>query len=105
MRIKNGWATGSRPLLFVFTFQNSDQRYILIVPEFVGSHELKTNIQTWDLEVSSKVRQNPLHTISLSPCVDRDIIGYIDTHTHIQTHTHTEEIFLRQRVRLDVRVV
>ena len=43
------------------------------------------------------------HPISLSPCVDRDIIGYIDTHT--PTPTHTEEIFLRQRVRLDVRMV
>ena len=55
----------STPPFCIQIFQNSDQRYILIVPEFVGSHDLKTNIQTWDLEVSSKVRQNPLHTISL----------------------------------------
>jgi hypothetical protein len=45
------------------------------------------------------------HPISLSPCVDRGVVGHIDTHTHTHIRVPTEEIFLRRRVRLDIRMV
>jgi hypothetical protein len=45
------------------------------------------------------------HPTSLSPCVDHGVKGHIGTHAHIHTSAHTEDIFLRRRVRLDIRMV
>jgi hypothetical protein len=42
------------------------------------------------------------HPILLSPCVDRGVVGHIDTHTHTHICAPTEEIFLRRHVRLDI---
>jgi len=53
-------------------------------------------------------RPGESHPISLSPCADHGVHGiggHIDTHTHIHTSAHTEDIFLRRRVRLDIRMI
>ena len=70
------------PLYFDFRISKRDMITLIVTPHPIESH-----------------------LISPSPYVDRGVVGHIDTHTHTHTRVPTEEIFLRRRVRLDIRVV
>ena len=65
----------------------------------------ETAISKRDVHIFVTPHPSESHPISLSPCVDRGVVGHIDTHTHTHIRAPTEEIFLRRRVRLDIRMV